>query len=697
MKRLTLRILLAYLDDVLGPAETREVGQRLAESEAAQQLIARIKQVTRKRSITTPELTDPTGRVLDPNLVAEYLNNELPPEKAAELERQCLENDVYLAEVAACHQLMTLSAVESIQAPPIAMERMYGLVKGREAIASRRAAPAQRRPEFEGDGHAEEDEVLLLGLPSFGNTRWWAPVGIVAALAACLLLVLYFALGGRDPSGSPVAQNPPATTAPVRPPATTAPPTTSKPVPPEKPRIDARIATSWVGKPFEEAPEASKELGGSALFAMCTSWAAARPSVPFFLVIIDTQPEPITKPVDNTGFPPVVPPSAQVAVFGRHTSLDPKDSLLLRKVGETEWKRVLPREQVRTGELLVTLPGYRSQLLLNSQVELELIGNLPELSRNRVLESAVALHVPEGDFDIDMSLHRGRVVITGRADRATTLRLRFRDQTWDMRLREPGGRIALELLATFERGSRHPRTDVSLITLHGAAELRTAPGAALRKLGPSQFVLWDTDTPPQVFPLKEPAAWIKLPEKVPQEVTQATFSLQKGIAAQIINEEVQLPALKLALTESLTPTKSGLERQLALYTFAAIDELPDVIKALERADLRQVARQTLFCWLGRGAQQAERLRLALIKEEMTPNDADRALELFRGFPQVDLDRQAIEYLLDSMTHRSAAIRFLAFAELLEHIPGAAGAGFDAAGTAEARTKAIDMLRKQLLK
>src|SRR4051794_14473475 len=52
--RLTLRTLLAYLDDTLEPAEIKRIGQKVAESDAAQELIARIKQVTRRRRLTTP-------------------------------------------------------------------------------------------------------------------------------------------------------------------------------------------------------------------------------------------------------------------------------------------------------------------------------------------------------------------------------------------------------------------------------------------------------------------------------------------------------------------------------------------------------------------------------------------------------------------------------------------------------------------
>ena len=52
--RLTLRTLLAYIDDTLDPAQAREIGQKVAESDVAQELIERIKTVTRRRGLTVP-------------------------------------------------------------------------------------------------------------------------------------------------------------------------------------------------------------------------------------------------------------------------------------------------------------------------------------------------------------------------------------------------------------------------------------------------------------------------------------------------------------------------------------------------------------------------------------------------------------------------------------------------------------------
>jgi len=49
--------LLAYLDDTLEPAQAKLIGQKIAESEQARELIDRIQQVTRRRRLTTPPTT----------------------------------------------------------------------------------------------------------------------------------------------------------------------------------------------------------------------------------------------------------------------------------------------------------------------------------------------------------------------------------------------------------------------------------------------------------------------------------------------------------------------------------------------------------------------------------------------------------------------------------------------------------------
>src|SRR5881227_2607505 len=178
--RLTLRTLLAYIDDTLEPTQAKEIGLKVAESDVAQELIERIKAVTRRRGLTIPPASGPDR--IDANTVSDYLDNDLAPEAISEVEELALNSDVHLAEIAACHQILTLVLGEPANVPPTARERMYGLVTGKESEPHRRASRIGP-PAFPGEFETADDRraarrgvgYRLLGAAVLG-----------AALAVCV-------------------------------------------------------------------------------------------------------------------------------------------------------------------------------------------------------------------------------------------------------------------------------------------------------------------------------------------------------------------------------------------------------------------------------------------------------------------------------------------------------------------------------
>ena len=54
--RLTLRTLLAYLDDVLEPAEAQDLGGRIRDNEFATNLVHRIREAMRREKLGAPRL-----------------------------------------------------------------------------------------------------------------------------------------------------------------------------------------------------------------------------------------------------------------------------------------------------------------------------------------------------------------------------------------------------------------------------------------------------------------------------------------------------------------------------------------------------------------------------------------------------------------------------------------------------------------
>ena len=339
--RLTLRTLLAYLDDTLEPHEIKEIGQKVAESDAAQELVARIKQITRRRRLTTPPSTG-LGDKFDANTVAEYLENELSTEQVAELEQTCLESDVHLAEVASCHQILTLVLGEPALVPPTARERMYGLVKGREAIPFRKAHvphECRRRGTRRFRLIAGRTAVVArLDDLGFAARR--------ALLLAALAVAIWQALP-RNKSPSPLTnrirrssrnrKKPIDHTNDVKPVVTPTPPVEPKPVEP---------------KPVE--------------------------------------PTPTIKPAPLMARP--TPPSKERVSAGRYV-VPPQSGptiLVNREADKPGWKRLTPGAEVFTTDDLVSLPGYQSELDLGPDggVQLLLHGNVPEYSAD-VLDGPV--------------------------------------------------------------------------------------------------------------------------------------------------------------------------------------------------------------------------------------------------------------------------------------------------------------------
>jgi len=141
--RLTLRTLLAYLDDILDPTDASELRRKIEDSDFAKGLVHRIQSANSRSRLGAPPV-EGKGMGLDPNTVAEYLDNVLPPERVPDLERICLESDIHLSEVASCHQILAIVLGEAADVDPGLRERIYRLGSpGTSRTAASTISPAE--------------------------------------------------------------------------------------------------------------------------------------------------------------------------------------------------------------------------------------------------------------------------------------------------------------------------------------------------------------------------------------------------------------------------------------------------------------------------------------------------------------------------------------------------------------------------
>lgn len=675
--RLTLRTLLAYLDDTLDPAESKAIGKKIADSPTARELIGRIRELVRRRRITAPPLNGP-GAKFDANTVGEYIDNLLPADELAEFEEGCLNDDVYLAEIAACHQILTVVLSEPAKVPPMARQRMYALIRGPEAIPYRKAArPAVESASAGADRERDETEdMLLMGLPFYRGQGGWlrrlAPIGL--GLLGILVLAAIILPSGRDRKDAAeadrVAENKPKKT-----------PATQPVAPPEKVEPKNPDATGPAATvPTPDKTDPTKSPTSDAKDQKKPDEAVATPSNP-----ASTPPASGDSQPAGTG---------ERKALGKHVVNTGESAILLQRAsGQSPWQRLTADSPVNSDDELLSLPGCRSRLQLGRGVNAVLWGTLPGDGAPVPLYESSASFRDSQDADLDLALLRGRVRISNTKQASAKARVRFKGETWEL-VMEPGAEAALELSGSpafdfAKEGGKSPgpQAILALFVLKGQVDLKAGFRSHLMREppGPAMF-FWSSISGPAPGPQPQSSlpAWANVSRNQVSKVSQLIDGLSKRLTGRTTAEE--------AITE-MAKESDPTSARLGIHCLAAIGSLSTLLDELanERSpEGRRASIDALRFWIGQRPENDQSLYSALEKKYRA-GPAEVIMHLLHGFSQDTRAKpETFEYLIEYLKSDKLAVRELAWMNLLlmpETQEIAKAIPFDPAGGVDQRTAA----------
>ncbi len=661
--RLTLRTLLAYLDDRLEPADAKAIGAKIAESPVAPGMIDRIREVLRRRRVTAPQISGP-GSGPDPNLIAEYLDLTLPPEHVAEIERICLESDIHLAEVAATHQILTLVLGEAVDIPPTMRERMYAL--GIESAA-----------QAEGNGHGRERIQTMAPdrgpvaapvtvaahaagpfegrlPPELRRRPWWwrlLPIAVPVVLIGWLYLVFsdFFGGPGTPGRGAPVVtQGEVAQNAATRTPEATDDGSQAA-------ITNANVAPTLVAPDGVSPPAAvlSEPESGTA------------PEVT--PVIVDATgaapPEDVPAPA------PDQPPATQVAVAPAATVPvveQPKDlpaimyesveGVLLQFQREDDDWTVMPRHAlIHPGDRLAAPEPFtarmsvgkgRCDLTLNSGTSLE-------------------FRVPVGDMSLSVDIGRGRLgLYRGDGEQPVRIGVRVGQQEYGIELLERDTLCGMEAIPRpcqgLPEGPAAPVYDGGVFVASGAVLLTRQDGQQVMLRNDSGWLPWQlSGAPAEPGPLLAVPQWL-----VPGGPSLP--SVYRTWANQYEREFVLDEPVSYSIPAIVKDRRPRMA-EFAVQTLALTDNYRQLLRALqaEHTEARRAAIVGLRQWLPQAAEHGP-----LLKDEIgrafRDADVDPVYWLLWGFTEDNArDPDASGKLVSWLGHEDVAIRELACKNLLD--------------------------------
>lgn len=710
--RLTLRTLLAYLDDILDPADAAEMGKKIEESEFATNLVRRTRDVTRRLRIGAPKLFG-KGMGLDPNTVAEYLDNTLPSERVPDFEKVCLESDVHLAEVASAHQILALVLGEPAEFDARIRQRIYSLGSapsaaaepaedGKAAAATKSAEKTSRSRKRKKRKQPKVPAYLREGAEQPGKRRWLiAAAALVVLVGGAALAVPFVAPDAwRRWTGAEIAANPSADGSETEP--SSAAETGAAEVDAakdgdaedgsSKKAASKRSSTnklkskssSSADEPADEtsddsAPSEAEERSAKKAKSKTAAGSATKQTA-------DNSPEK-----DADGDEPPVAPMPDDRPAGQSNrkppAKAPRGELMGRLISEHDvllrwnpaldaWQRVPARESVYAGDVLLALPTYQPNVALGIGVTAQLLGG-----------AAIELEPPDAEGVPGIKIIDGRVLLLTVAKPGVQIRVQAGDRKAVAAFGRDDATLALAVARHLPDGADPEKTAaavlVDLYLASGEVQWLGAGSGPQKLKAPEHRTLHADPSVPQPGELP---AWIKSNELAPIE-RRAALAVDDLLPADRPADE--------ALKELAADRKAEISL-LAMQSLGLIGEFDPFVEMLNTPSQKHAWTpqiESLRAALARGPSVAAQIREAF-ESQRGKTKGGQLYRLLWGFDQQQLeagaDKQLVEYLDDK---EDLDIRVLSFWNL-HHLTGFL-LGYRPADPDQKRIKGVAAWRQKL--
>ncbi|QDU40097.1 hypothetical protein Mal4_44510 [Maioricimonas rarisocia] len=686
--RLTLRTLLAYLDDILAPSQAKEIGEKINESSYAAATVERIKDVLRRRRNTAPDVIGPNATP-DPNLVAEYLDNTLNQDEVEEVERLCLESDVHLAEVAACHQVLTLVLGEPVDIPAETRERMYALGAVGEtetaaaegsAAAAPRPAPARNAETTAGSpaGRETSDEAIPDYLRRRSTGRRILPVLALLLIAAAWLATIVTdqtllellpvrfgqqeAVTAVDGDASELADGVDVAQAVGETPAEDEGP----PVQPAEPGSQARssVADGPQPKPIPVAsidpppPADMPDPDESPVTPVPEPAVEMRPEEqapaeqPQIAKVTPTEPVPPPEPAVEE--PEPVVPAAPAHPMARLVYVDQQGILLKYDPAREGWMASPDESVIHANDRIAAPEPFNSRLLVESgEAEVTVYGGTVAVWKR-----------PSTPGWAHLTLDRGRIGLRVHnlpdAPGEPEFGVRAGGTDYTLRILEPGTLVGLEVTRRQPSGRPVAWTpepvDGGLFVISGAVRVTDAAGNETTVRPELGWWPW-----PGSLPVTEPQPL----RAIPEWLTDASESATERRLGMLFEREFILEQPVAQFLPTVVKDPRPYIAELAVKALAVTDGYRALIRALQsdHEESRLAAIVALREWLPQDPRNGE-LLVAELNRTFRNADVTAVEQLLWGYSAEDARDPAISrQLVAWLSHDDIAIRELAFYQI----------------------------------